>query len=57
MLFPKVIAFEAVREYIFRTVSQITLNYRGRAADGYRAAAQTDRPAHTALAPGCRVRT
>ena len=29
MLFPKAIAFEAVREYIFRTVSQITLNYRG----------------------------
>jgi 2-polyprenyl-6-methoxyphenol hydroxylase-like FAD-dependent oxidoreductase len=29
VLFPKVIAFEAVREYIFRTVSQITLNYRG----------------------------
>lgn len=29
VLFPKVIAFEAVREYLFRTVSQITLNYRG----------------------------
>jgi 2-polyprenyl-6-methoxyphenol hydroxylase-like FAD-dependent oxidoreductase len=29
VLFPKVIAFEAVGEYIFRTVSQITLNYRG----------------------------
>ena len=29
ILFPKAIAFEAVREYIFRTVSQITLNYRG----------------------------
>ena len=29
VLFPKVIAFEAVREFIFRTVSQITLNYRG----------------------------
>jgi hypothetical protein len=28
-LFPKVMAFEAVREYIFRTVLQITLNYRG----------------------------
>ena len=28
VLFPKVMAFEAVREYIFRTVSQITLNYR-----------------------------
>src|SRR6202030_53897 len=29
VLFPKIISFEAVREYIFRTVSQITLNYRG----------------------------
>jgi 2-polyprenyl-6-methoxyphenol hydroxylase-like FAD-dependent oxidoreductase len=29
VLFPRVIAFEAAREYIFRTVSQITLNYRG----------------------------
>src|ERR1700726_1980886 len=29
VLFPQVIAFEAVREYIFRTISQITLNYRG----------------------------
>jgi hypothetical protein len=29
VLFPKVLAFEAAREYIFRTVSQITLNYRG----------------------------
>jgi 2-polyprenyl-6-methoxyphenol hydroxylase-like FAD-dependent oxidoreductase len=28
VLFPRVTAFEAVREYIFRTVSQITLNYR-----------------------------
>lgn len=28
VLFPRVIAFEAVREFIFRTVSQITLNYR-----------------------------
>ena len=26
---PKAVAFEAVREFIFRTVSQITLNYRG----------------------------
>ena len=26
---PKLTAFEAVREYMFRTVSQITLNYRG----------------------------
>jgi hypothetical protein len=30
VLFPKVIAFEVVREYIFRTVSQITLNYRSK---------------------------
>jgi 2-polyprenyl-6-methoxyphenol hydroxylase-like FAD-dependent oxidoreductase len=29
ILFPKAIAFEAVREYLFRTVSQIMLNYRG----------------------------
>jgi len=29
MIFPKVVALEPVREYIFRTVSQITLNYRG----------------------------
>jgi hypothetical protein len=29
VLFPKITAVEPVREYIFRTVSQITLNYRG----------------------------
>jgi hypothetical protein len=29
VLFPALTAFEAVRKYIFRTVSQITLNYRG----------------------------
>jgi 2-polyprenyl-6-methoxyphenol hydroxylase-like FAD-dependent oxidoreductase len=29
VLFPKVLAFDRAREYIFRTVSQITLNYRG----------------------------
>ncbi len=29
MLFPRVLAFEAAREFLFRTVSQITLNYRG----------------------------
>src|SRR6267378_140135 len=29
VLFPRIISFEVVREYIFRTVSQITLNYRG----------------------------
>jgi 2-polyprenyl-6-methoxyphenol hydroxylase-like FAD-dependent oxidoreductase len=27
-LFPRIIAFEAIREFMFRTVSQITLNYR-----------------------------
>ena len=29
VLFPKAIAFEASRDYLFRTVSQIMLNYRG----------------------------
>jgi 2-polyprenyl-6-methoxyphenol hydroxylase-like FAD-dependent oxidoreductase len=29
LLVPAAISFEAVREYLFRTVSQITLNYRG----------------------------
>jgi len=29
VIFPKVVALAPVREYIFRTVSQITLNYRG----------------------------
>lgn len=29
LLIPKVMGFEFVREYLFRTVSQITLNYRG----------------------------
>jgi hypothetical protein len=29
LIFPKVVALKSVREYIFRTVSQITLNYRG----------------------------
>ncbi len=29
LLIPRVAAFDAVREYLFRTVSQITLNYRG----------------------------
>jgi 2-polyprenyl-6-methoxyphenol hydroxylase-like FAD-dependent oxidoreductase len=28
LVFPRIVAFEAVREYMFRTVSQITLNYR-----------------------------
>ncbi|WP_297833098.1 FAD-dependent oxidoreductase [Pseudomonas sp.] len=31
LLIPKVIAIDAVREFIFRTVSQVTLNYRGMA--------------------------
>jgi 2-polyprenyl-6-methoxyphenol hydroxylase-like FAD-dependent oxidoreductase len=29
VILPRVIAFERAREYLFRTVSQITLNYRG----------------------------
>jgi 2-polyprenyl-6-methoxyphenol hydroxylase-like FAD-dependent oxidoreductase len=29
ILLPTAIGFEAIREYLFRTVSQITLNYRG----------------------------
>jgi 2-polyprenyl-6-methoxyphenol hydroxylase-like FAD-dependent oxidoreductase len=29
VVLPTAVAFEAVREYLFRTVSQITLNYRG----------------------------
>ena len=29
LIFPKVVALEPVRDYLFRTVSQITLNYRG----------------------------
>jgi 2-polyprenyl-6-methoxyphenol hydroxylase-like FAD-dependent oxidoreductase len=29
ILLPRAIGFEAIREYLFRTVSQITLNYRG----------------------------
>ena len=29
VIFPRALAFEPVRDYIFRTVSQITLNYRG----------------------------
>jgi len=29
VLVPKVLAFETAREFLFRTVSQITLNYRG----------------------------
>ena len=29
VLFPRILSFEAAREYLFRTVSQITLNYRG----------------------------
>jgi 2-polyprenyl-6-methoxyphenol hydroxylase-like FAD-dependent oxidoreductase len=30
VLFPRILSLEAAREYLFRTVSQITLNYRGR---------------------------
>ncbi len=29
VIFPRVVALEPVRDYLFRTVSQITLNYRG----------------------------
>jgi 2-polyprenyl-6-methoxyphenol hydroxylase-like FAD-dependent oxidoreductase len=29
VIFPRVVAFEPVRDFLFRTVSQITLNYRG----------------------------
>src|SRR5215469_2756265 len=29
VIFPRVVALEPVREFLFRTVSQITLNYRG----------------------------
>jgi hypothetical protein len=29
VIFPKIVALGPVRDYIFRTVSQITLNYRG----------------------------
>jgi 2-polyprenyl-6-methoxyphenol hydroxylase-like FAD-dependent oxidoreductase len=31
VIFPRVVALEPVRDFIFRTVSQITLNYRGSA--------------------------
>ncbi len=33
IILPQVTKFEAAREYIFRTVSQITLNYRGKGLD------------------------
>lgn len=33
ILLPQFVRFEAVREYIFRTLSQITLNYRGKGLD------------------------
>ena len=33
LLLPRAIALEPIREYLFRTVSQITLNYRGLAAE------------------------
>jgi 2-polyprenyl-6-methoxyphenol hydroxylase-like FAD-dependent oxidoreductase len=33
ILLPQIVRFDAVREYIFRTISQITLNYRGKGLD------------------------
>jgi 2-polyprenyl-6-methoxyphenol hydroxylase-like FAD-dependent oxidoreductase len=33
LVLPQVVKFEATREYIFRTISQITLNYRGKGLD------------------------
>jgi 2-polyprenyl-6-methoxyphenol hydroxylase-like FAD-dependent oxidoreductase len=33
LVLPQVVKFAAAREYIFRTLSQITLNYRGRGLD------------------------
>jgi 2-polyprenyl-6-methoxyphenol hydroxylase-like FAD-dependent oxidoreductase len=37
IVLPQMVKLEAVREYIFRTVSQITLNYRGKGLDQGRA--------------------
>ena len=37
LILPQVVKFEAAREYIFRTLSQITLNYRGKGLDEGRA--------------------
>jgi 2-polyprenyl-6-methoxyphenol hydroxylase-like FAD-dependent oxidoreductase len=33
LVLPQVVKFEAAREYIFRTISQLTLNYRGKGLD------------------------
>ena len=33
IVLPQLVKFEAFREYIFRTISQITLNYRGKGLD------------------------
>jgi 2-polyprenyl-6-methoxyphenol hydroxylase-like FAD-dependent oxidoreductase len=33
IVLPQMVKFEAAREYIFRTISQITLNYRGKGLD------------------------
>ncbi len=33
IVLPQMVRFEAARDYIFRTISQITLNYRGRGLD------------------------
>jgi 2-polyprenyl-6-methoxyphenol hydroxylase-like FAD-dependent oxidoreductase len=33
VILPQVVKFDALREYIFRTLSQITLNYRGKGLD------------------------
>jgi hypothetical protein len=33
ILLPQIVRFDAAREYIFRTLSQITLNYRGKGLD------------------------
>ncbi|MGZ5924547.1 MAG: FAD-dependent monooxygenase [Rhizomicrobium sp.] len=33
ILLPQIVRFDAARKYIFRTVSQITLNYRGKGLD------------------------
>ena len=37
LVMPRLVKIEAVREYIFRTISQITLNYRGKGLDEGRA--------------------
>jgi len=33
LILPQVVKLEAAREYIFRTISQITLSYRGKGLD------------------------